>query len=175
VVAHYLRTVRTIKGVLVLDLQPGCADFLAEVRHWERFLREPDVGIALDPEFSMPPGGVPGRDLGRTDAATVDRVWAYLAWLVARHRLPEKLLLVHQFTHGMVQDKPAIVPRRGLAMVWNADGFGARSAKLQDYAAYSSDRRFHPGLKLFYRNDVDLMAPGEVLRLRPIPRVINYQ
>jgi hypothetical protein len=100
VVAHYLRTVRTIKGVLVLDLQPGCADFLAEVRHWERFLREPDVGIALDPELSMPPGGVPGRDLGRTDAATV---------------------------------------------------------------------------KLFYRNDVDLMAPGEVLRLRPIPRVINYQ
>jgi hypothetical protein len=175
VVARYLQAARRIKGVLVLDIQPGRADFLAEVRHWERLLREPDVGIALDPEFSMAPGGVPGRDLGRTDAATINRVSAYLAGLVARHRLPEKLLVIHQFTHSMVRDKPAIVVRRGLAMVWNADGFGARSDKLEDYAAYTSDRRFHPGLKLFYRNDVDLMAPHEVLRLRPVPQLINYQ
>jgi hypothetical protein len=175
VVTRYLRATRQVRGLLVLDVQPGRADFLAEVRHWEPFLREPDVGIALDPEFSMPPGGVPGRDLGRTDAATVNQVSAYLAGLVARQRLPEKLLLVHQFSRNMVRDKPRVVLRPGLAMVWNADGFGARSDKLEDYAAYTSDRRFHPGLKLFYRNDLDLMAPGEVLRLQPVPQVINYQ
>ena len=175
VVARYLRAARKIRGVLVLDVQPGRADFLAEVHHWERFLREPDVGIALDPEFSMPPGGVPGRDLGHTNAATINRVSTYLAELVARHRLPEKLLVVHQFTDSMVQDKPGIVLRRGLAMVWNADGFGPRSAKLEDYAAYTSDHRFHPGLKLFYEEDIDLMAPREVLRLRPVPQVIDYQ
>jgi hypothetical protein len=33
----------------------------------------------------------------------------------------------------------------------------------------------HPGLKLFYENDVDLMTPREALRLEPRPRVVNYQ
>jgi hypothetical protein len=94
------------------------------VRQWERFLREPDVGIALDREFSMPPGGVPGRNLGHTNAATVNRVTAYVAGLVARHRLPEKLVMVHQFSSGMVADKRRIAIRKGLAMGWNADGFG---------------------------------------------------
>jgi hypothetical protein len=175
VVARYLRAARKIDGVLVLDIQPGRADFLAAVRHWERYLREPDVGLALDPEFSMPPGGVPGRQLGRTDAATINRVSAYLAELVERHRLPEKLFIVHQFADSMISDKRRVILRKGLATVWNADGFGARSAKLADYAAYTRDRRFHPGLKLFYENDIDLMTPREVLRLHPVPRVINYQ
>jgi hypothetical protein len=44
-----------------------------------------------------------------------------------------------------------------------------------DYRSYTRDRRFHPGLKLFYENDVDLMTPREVLRLEPRPRVINDQ
>jgi hypothetical protein len=174
-VARYLQAVRKIKGLLVLDIQPGRADFLAEARHWERFLREPDVGIALDPEFSTAPGRIPGRDLGRTDAATVNRVSAYLAGLVARHRLPEKLLVVHQFAASMIQDKPRIVIARGLAMTWNADGFGPRADKLEDYRAYTRDRRFHPGLKLFYKNDIGLLTPREVLRLRPVPQLIDYQ
>jgi hypothetical protein len=75
----------------------------------------------------------------------------------------------------MIHDKARIAIRPGLAMTWNADGFGARSAKLDDYRSYTRDRRFHPGLKLFYENDIDLMSPREVLRLKPVPRVINYQ
>jgi hypothetical protein len=175
VVTRYLRAARAIKGVLVLDVQPGRADFLAEVRHWERFLREPDVGIALDPEFSMRPGEVPGRDLGSTDAATINRVSGYVAGLAARHRLPEKLMVIHQFADSMIDDKRRIVLRKGLAMVWNADGFGPRLDKLEDYGAYARDRRFHPGLKLFYKNDIGLLTPREVLRLRPVPQLIDYQ
>jgi hypothetical protein len=60
-------------------------------------------------------------------------------------------------------------------MAWNADGFGVRSAKLEDYRSYTRDRRFHAGLKLFYENDVDLMTPREILRLEPTPQVVNYQ
>jgi hypothetical protein len=75
----------------------------------------------------------------------VSRMWGSpVAGLVARHRLPEKLVMVHQFSSGMVADKRRIAIRKGLAMVWNADGFGPRAAKLQDYAAYARDRRFHP-------------------------------
>jgi hypothetical protein len=44
-----------------------------------------------------------------------------------------------------------------------------------DHHSSTRDRRFHPGLKLFYESDVNLMRPREVLRLKPVPRVINYQ
>ena len=60
-------------------------------------------------------------------------------------------------------------------MAWNADGFGVRSAKLDDYRSYTRDRRFHPGLKLFYDNDIDLMTPEQVEQLDPQPDFIVYQ
>jgi hypothetical protein len=175
IVRSFLKAVRKIDGVLVLDVQPGRDDFVDALRHWEPYLRQPDVGVALDPEFAMGPGQVPGRHLGRTDAATINRASAYVAGIVRRHRLPEKLFMVHQFQDSMIRDKRRIAMRPGLAMTWNADGFGVRSAKLDDYRSYTRDRRFHPGLKLFYENDVDLLSPREVLKLKPVPRVINYQ
>jgi hypothetical protein len=175
VVQRFLTAVRKIDGVLVLDVQPGRDDFLSALRHWERYLREPDVGIALDPEFAMGPGQVPGKHLGRTNAAAINRASAYVSGIVRRHRLPQKLFMIHQFHGSMMRDKAKVAIRPGLAMAWNADGFGVRSAKLEDYRSYTRDRRFHPGLKLFYKNDVDLMSPREVMRLEPPPRVINYQ
>jgi hypothetical protein len=175
IVQRYLTAVRRIDGILVLDVQPGRTDFVDDLRHWEPYLRQPDVGVALDPEFSMGPGQVPGRHLGRTDAAAINRASAYVAGIVRRHRLPQKLFMIHQFRDSMIGDKAGIATRPGLAMTWNADGFGVRTAKLEDYRSYTRDRRFHPGLKLFYDDDVDLMAPREVLRLEPVPRVINYQ
>jgi hypothetical protein len=176
IVRSFLKAVRKIDGILVLDVQPGRDDFVEAVRHWEPYLRQPDVGIALDPEFAMGPGQVPGTHLGHTDAAAINRASAYVAGIVRRHRLPQKLFMIHQFHDSMLRDSKArIAIRPGLAMAWNADGFGVRSAKLDDYRSYTRDRRFHPGLKLFYENDVDLMSPREVLRLRPVPRVINYQ
>ena len=175
VVQRYLEAVRRIDGVLVLDVQPGRDDFVAALRHWERYLRQPDVGIALDPEFAMGPGQVPGKHLGRTNAAAINRASAYVAGIVRRHRLPQKLFMIHQFHDSMMRDKAKVAIRPGLAMAWNADGFGVRSAKLDDYRSYTRDRRFHPGLKLFYENDVDLMSPREVMRLKPPPRVVNYQ
>jgi hypothetical protein len=175
IVRRYLKAVRRIDGVLVLDVQPGREDFVDALRHWEPYLRQPDVGVALDPEFAMGPGQVPGRQLGRTNAAAINRASAYVAGIVRRHRLPQKLFMIHQFRDSMIRDKAKIAIRPGLAMTWNADGFGVRSAKLEDYRAYTRDRRFHPGLKLFYENDVDLMSPREVMKLRPVPRVVNYQ
>jgi hypothetical protein len=175
IVGSFLKAVRRIDGILVLDVQPGRDDFVRALRHWEPYLRQSDVGVALDPEFAMGPGQVPGRHLGRTDAAVINRASAYVAGIVRKHRLPQKLFMIHQFHGSMMRDKKKVVIRPGLAMTWNADGFGVRSAKLEDYRSYTRDRRFHPGLKLFYKNDVDLMRPREVLKLKPVPRVINYQ
>jgi hypothetical protein len=103
-------------------------------------------------------------------------VSAWLAGLVARNRLPQKLLLIHQFTDDMVDDTQ-LQERPELAMVLNADGFGTQELKRVKYRAFTSSPRpfFGKGFKLFYREDTDLMRPREVLRLRPPPDVVVYE
>jgi hypothetical protein len=46
VVRSFLKAVRRIDGVLVLDVQPGRDDFVSSLRHWAPYLRQPDVGVA---------------------------------------------------------------------------------------------------------------------------------
>ncbi len=175
VVRRYLRAARRHKMLLVLDIQPGHADFLDEARHLRRCLREPDVGIALDPEWHTP-GVVPGTAIGSVDAAKVNAVADYVAGIVRRHRLPQKLFIVHQFTADMIQGKDGVKRPRGLAMTMNVDGFGTRPDKVSKYRQFTHDgTRYYNGYKLFYREDTGLMKPRQVLRLRPPPDLVVYE
>jgi hypothetical protein len=182
VIRRYLAAARKIKGILILDIQPGRADFVEEARALEPFLAQPDVGLALDPEWSTPEGVAPGEQIGSTDATTVNDVSFYLSLLVQRRNLPQKLLIVHQFTEGMVTDRKHIVPRPGLAIVSNVDGYGAPEQKKGVFERLtasdvlpSAPAASHIGFKLFYREDTGLMAPKQVLRLRPQPDVVVYE
>jgi hypothetical protein len=94
---------------------------------------------------------------------------------VRRHRLPQKLLVVHQFTPQMVRNRAAVVPRKGLAITFHIDGFGTQSAKRAKYRELHARAPFWNGLKLFYDEDVDRLTPAEVLGLRPIPDLVSYQ
>jgi hypothetical protein len=175
VIRRYLRAARRAKALLLLDIQPGASDFSTEARWLERWLREPDVGLALDPEWRVAPGQVPGEVIGRVDSAEVNTVTAWLSRIVREGGLPEKLVVIHQFTDDMVDDT-TLAARDGLQIVLNADGFGTAPVKKSKYDAFT--RRapgFEPGLKLFYKEDVGLMTPRAVLRLRPPPDFVVYE
>jgi len=175
VIRRYLRAARKIKGLLLLDIQPGHADFMSEAKHLERWLREPDVGLALDPEWHTP-GVVPGTQIGSTTAADVNEVSRWLANIVRERNLPQKLFVVHQFTPDMVADKQAVERPRELAVTMNVDGFGNRANKVSKYRLFTQDGvRFNDGFKLFYREDVGLMKPRSVLGLTPPPDLIVYE
>ena len=175
VVRRYLKAARRVKGLLLIDIQPGHADFMKLTRHFARFLREPDVGLALDPEWYTP-GAVPGTVIGSTDSATVNRVSAYLARVVKRYRLPEKLLIVHQFTDSMIRNKRRLKHHTGVALVLNVDGFGDRPNKISKYVQFTHPRTgFRSGFKLFYKEDTNTMTPPQVLKLRPRPDVVIYE
>ena len=175
-IRRYLTAARKAKALLLLDIQPGRADFLSEMRALEPYLREPDVGLALDPEWHVGPGQVPGQVLGSVDAAVVNQVSARLAQIVRERRLPEKLLVVHQFTNGMVRGRERLARRPGVPIVLDVDGFGTRAQKIAKYRELTRGTRgFVSGLKLFYREDVGLMQPREVLRLRPQPQLVIYE
>jgi hypothetical protein len=150
-------------------------DFLAETRHLDRWLREPDVGLALDPEWHTP-GAVPGTTIGSVDAATVNAVARHVSAIVRERNLPEKLFVVHQFTPNMIAGKERVQRWPGLAMTMNVDGFGDRPNKLAKYHQFTHDgTRFHNGLKLFFREDTNLMRPRSVLGLRPPPDLVVYE
>jgi hypothetical protein len=167
---------RRIKALLILDIQPGHADFMALTKHFGRFLREPDVAVALDPEWHTP-GAVPGTVIGSTDAATVNQVSRYLQKIVKRYQLPDKMLLVHQFTDSMIRNKQQLEPLRGVPLVLNVDGFGGQEVKIAKYNDFTNPpvRHVHSGFKLFYKEDTNTMTATQVLRLRPRPDVVIYE
>jgi hypothetical protein len=175
-IRRYLRVARAHRMLLLLDIQPGYAPFLQEAKALERWLREPDVGLALDPEWSMEPPLLPAQEIGSTDAATVNEVSRYLAGVVRRHDLPQKLLVVHRFTSDMIENEHQLERNPGVALVVNVDGFGEQSNKIAKYHEFTRDlpRRFN-GFKLFYNEDVNLMKPRQVLRLRPEPDLVVYE
>ncbi len=180
-VQRYLDAARKAKMLLVLDFQPGRADVLAQVKRYERFLLEPEVGVALDPEWVLQPGQRPGRQIGTMDAATVNRVSSYLGNLTVKAALPEKLFIVHQFKTRMLPDRQAIVARPGLALVFHIDGFGSRRDKRATYDLLSvkdgkaPGGQAHNGFKLFLDEDIDLMTPAETMALVPRPELVSYQ
>jgi hypothetical protein len=175
VIRRYLAAARRAKALLVLDVQPGRSDFFTEVTRLRRWLREPDVGLALDPEWRVTDGQVPGQVIGRVDARELNATTAWLAQLSARNRLPEKLVIIHQFTDDMV-DETQLRPRDGEAIVLNADGFGSRPVKVSKYRRFTRQAPgFEQGFKLFYKEDVGMMTPRQVLRLKPPPDVVVYE
>jgi hypothetical protein len=175
-IGRYLRAARRHRMLLLLDIQPGYAPFLEEAKALERWLKEPDVGLALDPEWSMKPPLLPAQEIGSTDAATVNEVSRYLSGLVRRHDLPQKLLVVHRFTGDMIQDESRLEQDPGVALVVNVDGFGDQPNKISKYREFTRGKRDrHHGFKLFYREDLNLMPPRRVMRLRPRPELVVYE
>lgn len=175
-ICRYLREARRAKALLILDLQPGHADFVHEVRRLRPWLEEPDVSIALDPEWKVPDWAVPGEVIGGTDASVVNAIARELSEIVRRERLPHKLLLVHQFTPEMVERRELLRRYPGVELTLNVDGVGARGDKELAYRTLAApgDPWLH-GFKLFYEEDGVVMTPREVLALRPRPDVVIYE
>jgi hypothetical protein len=175
VIRRYLRAARKEKALLLLDIQPGRSDFFTEATRLKKWLKEPDVSLALDPEWRVRDGEIPGQIIGHVGAREVNATSAWLAQLVAQYKLPEKLFVIHQFTDDMVPETE-IKDREGLATVLNVDGFGDalnKKAKYADFTRQAPDA-YH-GFKLFYSEDTGLMRPREVLRLRPKPVLVVYE
>ncbi len=175
-VQRYLDAARRHKMLLILDFQPGRGQFLPQVKRYERFISQPDVGVALDPEWRMKPNQVPATVIGSATAAEINSVSAYVQGLAKANRLPEKAFVIHQFTLPMLPDRQRIVARYGLATIFHADGFGSQQLKKGVYRQLALPRPpFRIGFKLFFDEDTDTMTPAEAMALRPQPDLITYQ
>ena len=182
VVDEYLRAARAAKAILLLNIQPGHSDFLTEAKSFEKYLREPDVGLALDPEWSMTTSKqTPGASFGRTNGKTINEVAAYLSSLVSSASLPEKLLVFHQVNARVLREENEITQHAGVVLVKSVDGLGSRNSKVKTYNALAkgTPAGVHAGFKLFFDEDTKdshrLMTPAEVLALSPVPEYVMYE
>ena len=172
---------REAGAIMILDLQIGQSTVQAEVPRIAHFLQRPDVHLALDPEFAMRNGRIPGEYVGSIDAADINWTSEYLAGLVREHGLPPKVLVIHRFTRPMVTNASAIELRPEVQIVMDMDGWGAPHLKRSSYHSYIVREPVqYTGFKIFYHNDRrghgrPIMTPSDVLRLRPYPLYIQYQ
>ncbi|UOZ10665.1 hypothetical protein [Amycolatopsis sp. WQ 127309] len=180
-VRRYLDAARALNGLLLLDIQPGRADFLPEVMAYEHWLTQPDVGVALDPEWAVEPGVVPGKKFGRTTGAELDEVARYLGGLAGTHGLPAKVMVYHQVAASVVRDEELLLQHPGVSAVKVVDGIGSAAAKKATWKTLMTTKPGHvlPGFKLFFdedtRHGADLMTPAEVLALNPAPAYVVYE
>jgi|SRR3989338_9208459 len=178
---HALELANRINGLVFLDVQVGQSTLRHELPLLEKYLRMPQVHLAIDPEFSMKFGNRPGTVIGTFDAADINYSARYLADLVNQYHLPPKILVVHRFTQNMVMNYKNIQPLPEVQIVIDMDGFGSKDLKKGTYTRviYPEPVQF-TGIKLFYKNDIKppstgLFTPEEVLNLTPAPIYIQYQ
>jgi hypothetical protein len=175
-VEEYLRIAEEHDLQLFLDLQIGRAQVLDEVRNIERFLLNPRVHVAIDPEYAVGPSGVPMATPGRISADEINAVQTYLRELVEAHGLPGKIVVVHQYMEDTVVDAERVETVADIDFVLNMDGLGAIDDKLKKYQHFSSrPHSKHDAFNVFFIHDQRVLSEEEILGMSPTPRIVFYQ
>ncbi|MGO9079443.1 MAG: hypothetical protein ACLQDY_10445 [Streptosporangiaceae bacterium] len=163
---------------VVLDLQPGRASLLTQAKWYRSLLTRPNVGLALDPEWKLQPGQLPLRQIGSVRIGEVNSVIRWLARLTARHHLPQKLLVLHQFRLSMILGESRLDTRYDdLAIVIHMDGQGTPGDKEQTWNAVTGAAP--PGVFFGWKNflvkDRPMLTPQQTMAHAPQPVMISYQ
>jgi len=163
---------------VVLDLQPGRSSFYSQAKRYEPLLRLPYVGLALDPEWRLGPGQLPLRQIGGVSSTEINQVSQWLANVVDKYHLPQKLLVLHQFKLSMIRGEPRLnVGHDEIATLIHMDGQGPQPTKAGTWHAVlgAAPDGVAFGWKNFYDEDKPILSPAQTMRNRPTPLMISYQ
>jgi hypothetical protein len=175
-VEEWVRLTRENNMLLFLDIQMGRSTVEAELPHIYKFLTNEHVHVGLDPEFAWGPDEHPGIDIGHMDAVQINQAQAMLQRFTIEHHLPTKILVVHQFRVFMLTNKDKLKSYDRVELVIDSDGYGTRQEKIDGWnTLIKADHVDNPAIKLFYKHDVDLFSPDDVMKLDPPPVIVIYQ
>lgn len=174
----YIDAITEAGGYAILDLQPGSADFVEQAKLYEELLKRPNVGLALDSEWKMQPGEVPATVVGHVEAEEVNRVADWLAELTRKNKLPQKMLMLHQFQLQMIRSRENVdLSHPELAYVLHADGHGTAEEKFATWNVLHKDLQpeFVEAWKNFIDEDQPMFTPEQTMDIKPQPKVVTYQ
>lgn len=176
-----LKMAEKIDAIVFLDFQIGQSTIQEELPLLEKYIKMPQVHVAIDPEFSMKNGRIPGIYVGNFDAEEINYVTDYLAKIVQENNLTPKIFVIHRYTQEMVSNYKLIKTAPEVQIVMHMDGWGPDYNKITSYKKYIYKEPVQfTGFKLFYKNDLwkpsnGMMTPEEILKLNPKPIYIQYQ
>lgn len=163
---------------VVLDLQPGRSDFLTQAKQYEALLKEPHVGLALDPEWRLGPNDVHMKKIGSVESSEINQTATWLADLTRDNSLPQKLLLLHQFKLSMLRNIAALdTARPELAYLIQMDGLGLQAVKQDTWRNITAQNipAMHYGWKNFIDEDKPMLTPEQTMQVHPKPFYVSYQ
>ena len=140
---------------VILDVQVGNVSVSEAISPVLKYLKYPNVHLAVDPEFAMshPNQAVPGNPIGFVTGEQIneamDTVEQYMTENQIRGR---RIFLVHQFFDEMIIDKDALRwASSQLELTFCADGWGDPWGKITKYNNFfaESDAVKYTAFKMF--------------------------
>ena len=177
-VEPWIDAINKAGGYAVIDLQPGRMTLLEQAKKYEKLLKKPYVGLALDPEWRLYGNELPMEQIGHVDAQEINDVVKWLDKLTEDNKLPQKPLVVHQFKVHMIRNRDKMIPGTdNIAMVIHIDGHGSQSIKLDTWHVIQQDLnpKISLGWKNFYDEDKPMLDPKDTMAIKPRPDFISYQ
>lgn len=175
-VNEYIRLAEEYDLQLILDLQIGRSTVAAEIQKVERFLLNPRVHVAIDPEYAVGPNGYPILTPGVISGHDINGAQLYLQELTEKYNLPPKMLVVHQFMDGTIIQGEVTANLPNVDVVLNMDAFGDYPEKVKKYRRYMArpyaERR---SFNIFLKQDNPVGTEQDVLELDPMPDMVMYQ
>jgi hypothetical protein len=178
VLQPWIDAARAAGMYVVLDLQPGRTDFLTQAKRYTDLLVQPNVGLALDPEWRLKPNQVHMVQIGSVQASEINATSAWLDELTRSHHLPQKLLILHQFRLDMIVNRSTLVmDHDSLRILIHVDGFGTAGEKMNTWNALhvNAPAGVWWGWKNFYDEDKPTFTPAQTVAISPSPVFVSYQ
>jgi hypothetical protein len=188
-IMKYINRAQKENFAVILDVQLGTMTPIEAVRPILKFLKYPNVHIAIDPEFKIPKHRKfpPGKFIGHIFAKDVNEVQeAMQNYMIENHIKGKRMLLIHMFYERMLRNKSLVKKYDRINLTYNIDGHGKASTKIKIYNSLynkAANKVAQGGFKIFYKNDKKpLMTPKQILGLEPVkgrmmwtkPNYINY-
>jgi len=184
----YIKAANDNGMVLFIDVQLGKQTPQEAIKPLLKYLNNPSVHIAIDPEFSIDDLSVnPGEVIGAITGEQINAVQKMMSdYLKEHHISDDKILLIHMFTQNMVTHKKAIRYTDKIHLVMHLDGHGSPALKINVYNGLYTDARaakVSGAFKVFLKQDNPIMTPKQVLglesvegkKVKDMPKVITYQ
>lgn len=154
---------------VILDIQMGALSASEAISPALKYLKYPNVHLALDPEFAMTSAGqeTPGNPIGYLTGEQINDAQAYVQRYLEENKIRgRRILIVHQFFDAMIRNKEVIDwenPKLELTLV--ADGFGDPWGKITKYNQFfpADTPVKYTGFKIFNRWDNPVLTDAQAL------------
>lgn len=189
-VMKYINAAKKENFAVIIDLQLGTNTLIEAIKPILKYLKYPNVHLAIDPEFKIPKHRKypPGRYIGHIFAKDLNQAQKLISNYLKENNIKErKKLIVHMFHPRMLRERQNVINYDNIDLIYNIDGHGQSQAKIKIYNSLvnkNKEKHINSGFKIFINADIKpLMSPKEILGLINIkssqikiqPTYINYQ